>query len=643
MKPNAYISLRTLLGCLVLGTLCSASVFGQNTQKKLASSASDLPQLSYSVPEDPADLFNSEELYLPFAAKVRADLESVLESYDVQDKSLARRLETVLTYLDFQDGKLERTEQRIKRIRGMESPGGILNNGDLFVIESVLKATRASGESSGPKFEAAFGQSFNDSVMALPDSLRPAVIAEKDFFGDITEEFLAGELTRYVAPAAKKNGGTISLAEVQQILSARVARQFFVPLKTIVTGAYASFAAARKPASIWPDRSVTLSGTRKLTPVVVGIWDSGVDLRLFPKNIFANKREKLNGKDDDGNGFVDDRFGIGFDIKTQPTTELMHPVEAKESAEFPMLVRDRNAQADILDGIDSEETRAFKKRFRSQKPEDAVRSDYLRRVFAEYSHGTGVAGVAVAGNPAVRILVIRQALRDETGERIAPTAGNVRSMADSYKRIVAYLKANKARVVTMSWVTDPQELLDDMKDRGIGSSDEERKTLARERFALLRDALAEAIRSAPEILFVAGAGNAGVSSDATETIPAAFDLPNILTVGAVDASGATWNRSNFGKTVRIYGLGVGVDVAVPGGAKMRANGTSWAAPQVAGLAAKLFAIDPNLKVGQVVELILKGADPNSGGARIVNPKRSVELLDSASLPAPARRVPPRSR
>ena len=50
-------------------------------------------------------------------------------------------------------------------------------------------------------------------------------------------------------------------------------------------------------------------------------------------------------------------------------------------------------------------------------------------------------------------------------------------------------------------------------------------------------ALKAAMRSAPEILFVTAAGNANSDSSFEENTPAGIVLPNLLTVGAVEAAG----------------------------------------------------------------------------------------------------------
>ena len=44
-------------------------------------------------------------------------------------------------------------------------------------------------------------------------------------------------------------------------------------------------------ADIWAARSVTLDAQEKLTPVVVAIWDTGVDLKLFHGKAWVNGKE----------------------------------------------------------------------------------------------------------------------------------------------------------------------------------------------------------------------------------------------------------------------------------------------------------------------------------------------------------------
>ncbi|MBL8151980.1 MAG: S8 family serine peptidase, partial [Blastocatellia bacterium] len=154
--------------------------------------------------------------------------------------------------------------------------------------------------------------------------------------------------------------------------------------------------------------------------------------------------------------------------------------------------------------------------------------------------------------------------------------------------------------------------------------------LANQLFKIERDALYEAIKNAPEILFVCGSGNENNDANFSEYIPATFDLPNIITIGAVDGEGKKTSFTTQGKSVDFYASGYEVESFVPGGDKMRFSGTSMASPQVANLAAKLLAVDPKLSVRDLIELIGKGSDPSTEdpNIKLINPKKTLGLLKS---------------
>jgi subtilisin family serine protease len=77
--------------------------------------------------------------------------------------------------------------------------------------------------------------------------------------------------------------------------------------------------------------------------------------------------------------------------------------------------------------------------------------------------------------------------------------------------------------------------------------------------------------------------------------------------------------------VVVHANGFEVESFLPGGDRVKFSGTSMASPQVANLAAKLFALNWRLTVAQVREAILEGAERN-GRVNLINPRKSAELL-----------------
>ena len=130
------------------------------------------------------------------------------------------------------------------------------------------------------------------------------------------------------------------------------------------------------------------------------------------------------------------------------------------------------------------------------------------------------------------------------------------------------------------------------------------------------------------ILFITSAGNSDNDVKFDEFYPSSYEYPNLLSVGAVDVAGDETSFTSLGK-VDIYANGFEVESFVPGGDRIRFNGTSMSSPQVLNLASKLLALDSDLSVGELRDLILDAADERalaSRTIRLMNPEASVALL-----------------
>jgi len=112
------------------------------------------------------------------------------------------------------------------------------------------------------------------------------------------------------------------------------------------------------------------------------------------------------------------------------------------------------------------------------------------------------------------------------------------------------------------------------------------------------------------VLFVAAAGNDGTDNDSTPVYPAGYDVPNIVSVAATDQNDALASFSNYGKTsVDLAAPGVSIYSTVPGGGIESLQGTSMAAPHVAGAAALLLSANPSFTHMQLKQTLLDTVDP----------------------------------
>ncbi len=133
------------------------------------------------------------------------------------------------------------------------------------------------------------------------------------------------------------------------------------------------------------------------------------------------------------------------------------------------------------------------------------------------------------------------------------------------------------------------------------------------------------------VLIVAGAAND--AADAGGYSPAG--CRGVLTVAATNRAGRRANYSNFGASVALAAPGGEqsgplVFSAVEG--EQRRSGTSFAAPQVAGVASLVMGLNPRLTPAQVIDLLRRTAQPFVGGRCDPDPARScgTGLMDAGA-------------
>ena len=299
-------------------------------------------------------------------------------------------------------------------------------------------------------------------------------------------------------------------------------------------------------------------------------------------------------------------------------------------AKYPEFLTQIKGLLDVEAAIDSPEATALKKKFQSLPQSEVKPFQENLEMFGNYSHGSHVAGIATAGNPFARILIARITF-DYHVIPEKPTVAQALKDNIANQMTVDYFKKHGVRVVNMSWGGSLKDVEDALEQNGVADATE-RKKEARKIFDIGKDGLYNALKSAPEILFVIAAGNSDNDVNFDEVIPSSFNLPNIITVGAVDQAGDETSFTSFGQNVFAYADGFEVDSQVPGGTHLKFSGTSMASPEVTNLAAKLFTLNPKLSPAEVKSLIHDGLEENPTDKRIllINPKKSVEKLKAQS-------------
>ena len=124
-------------------------------------------------------------------------------------------------------------------------------------------------------------------------------------------------------------------------------------------------------------------------------------------------------------------------------------------------------------------------------------------------------------------------------------------------------------------------------------------------------ALEDTIRAAGNagILFVAAAGNDGSNNDRRPHYPSNYDLPNVISVAALDRNDQLAGFSNYGaKSVHIAAPGKDILSTWLNDNYREASGTSMATPYVSGVAALIIANEPKITMEKLRDRILKTAD-----------------------------------
>ena len=596
-------------------------------EKPRITSQDQLPRFSYPVTGKVTDLVTNEAAYAKFAPAVRANLEKLLNDYDIADRTTLEDVVLTLAAMDVNEGKYDSAMKRIALARSLEEkPAAKLTTG--LTAESYILARRSGDYATEAAFNAAFAKIYASKLETLPwevvgDNLKSAKAGAEIASGAL----ITGNLEAQFQAAVDKTG-SVSGEVANTLIASHANYAHYLPLKAERVAALTAFVAAHQKAKtdIWAAREITLAPDAKLHPVTVGIWDSGVDVAVYPKQLWVNSAEKSDGRDDDGDGYVDDVNGIAYDLKSQKIPDLLIPLTAEQKAAYPTARNWTKGFIDLQANVDSPEATAVKQHISTLKPTEVKPFIESLSLFGNFTHGTHVAGIASAGNPAVRLLVARITF-DYRMIPDVPTRAQAERDAEAAREVVAFLKKNHVRVVNMSWGGSPRDIEAAFEANGAGGTPEERRKTAREYFQLFRVAMTEAMSSASEILFVAAAGNSDSDAEFDEFVPSGIRLPNILTVGAVDQAGEETSFTSFGKNVAVHANGFQVESYLPGGERMKYSGTSMASPNVVNLAAKLIALEPKLTVEQVVELIKLGCERSADGRiNLINPKRSLALL-----------------
>jgi hypothetical protein len=137
--------------------------------KTIVQTQDALPRYDYSIATSASALLISDAAtFAPFAAKVRQDVDTTLDRYDVTDRATMRHLLAARLSLQMLSGHEDREAlTTIARIRSLEDkPDARLLSG--LVETAMIEARRQAGAPAGPAYQAAFGRLYAALLAPLP-------------------------------------------------------------------------------------------------------------------------------------------------------------------------------------------------------------------------------------------------------------------------------------------------------------------------------------------------------------------------------------------------------------------------------------------------------------------------------------------
>lgn len=283
--------------------------------------------------------------------------------------------------------------------------------------------------------------------------------------------------------------------------------------------------------------------------IKIGVWEGFAVDELTDKNaVYINEKEIFNGKDSDGNGYIDDVYGIAFN-----------------------------------------------------EYDSIVSNDFLYKTALDknrYQHGTAVANIILNNTKApvklypIHFVYTSKRMKDagilalSVAERLANLDAELEKVKYFVRASIGYFVKKKVDIVNISWGLDLAYF--SYRNPNLGHTKEERNKNAIKWLSFFKEELALAIRNNPEILFIASVGNDGVDVAKAFDVPGSIDEKNLITVGALDTDNTIWKYSNTGSNVTLYASGVNIRYTYPKEVSHVDSGTSLATPFVTALVADLL-------------------------------------------------------
>ncbi|RKO71601.1 peptidase S8 [Sphingobacterium puteale] len=466
----------------------------------------------------------------------------------------------------------------------------------------------------------------------------------------------------------------------------------------------------------------TLLKGKKSTPVIVGVLDGGVD--VFHEDlkdvIWINPKDSLtNGKDNDGNGYINDKYGWNFignadgkDVQfdnleltrqlrildkrfagVTPTTELneadrkaflayqkmvvkyKNKLEEAKMGQFSYDALKRNLDAVVreigkrpaeitLTDLENFNPKSNNQRIALSYAKDEIQTNGFVKFFDDITEGAKYFNNQVEYhlNKEYDSRPIVGDNYEDASERYYGNADVKGPDALHGSHVAGIIGASRNNNIGINGVADNVKILavrlvpdGDERDKDVANAiryavDNGAKVLNMsfgKSYAHNKQTVDEAVKYAEskDVLMVHAAGNDSEDNDVEPNFPMKYYTDtkgdttgianNWITVGATGLypdNTLLADFSNYGKnSVDVFAPGVQINSTIPDSQYKEEQGTSMAAPVVAGLAAMIRSYYPNLSAVETKQVILESVEKPVGMVQIKVSEDTTKMVKLADI------------
>lgn len=591
----------------------------QAPSRPVIRTVADLPQTRYPLPLPPSRYVFSSEFLRDLLPRLRADAERVLAGSEFYEAGLRRQVASGLAAIALLQGRPQVAESLIAAQRGLETQPQLRSLALLHLdgLAAVVAAPSVERCAAGARRLSA------RLVGGNPVEIRREVASRWSQMQLSSPAYDAAGLQE----ADRNSGrlGGVSLIEGLGMARIRVASDLIPGCRDQLSAPLRSWLddPANAEPNIWPEREPPATVFGSAAPVTVAVWDTGLDYTIFAGQLALDPAEPLDGRDNDGNGVVDDTHGPTFDADLKPTQSPLQPLSDPLAERYLIAAALAQGERDHRFGLDTAAARHFALHAQSASLEQQAIDVRLAGELGFRNHGTFIGSQIVEGLPFVRLYNVRMLPFGMTPDPVTPAEPAMDRWIAQLRPALRRMRAAGVRVANLSW-----SHLDDggqsLLEAGLETDPQRARQRSRAMYERLRAAMLEAFAEVPDILFVSAAGNDGSRNEDIRPLPDSLGLPNHVIVGAVGPGGAAASFTSFGDRVRLYANGGLARGRAPGGGWDHSGGTSMAAPLVVRTAAQMLAVNPRLAPEQLIDGIIATATSDGRNLRLIHPAAAVE-------------------